>query len=311
MEEAAEFWYFLTMASTGAFRRSAPRDGGIPRIAFDRRKYGRDLLIDVAWVRELRGFIIGAPHALAFFEIMLVTRGRGSLWLDDQRHPVRAGSIFFTTPGQIRRWDTTGLDGVCLFFEEFFTKDFLQDDAFLRRLPYFRTEPARAALPLPPPAARRVRERFTAMRGEIAHQRRDSIDLLRATLHETLIVLARYYGAAHHVATQRATHPVVSRYLDLVEHEAARRHRVADYASQLAITPGHLSTLCEQYLGRRAKRVLDDALVARARRMLVHTNDSAARIAAALGFEDPSYFSRFVRRETGQTPREIRNAARG
>lgn len=278
------------------------------RVAFDRRKYGRHLLVDVGWVRELRGFILDAPHTLGFFDVMLVTRGTGWFWLDSHRHAVRPGAVFFTTPGQVRRWETTQLDGVCLFFEDLFIKEFLQDDAFLHRLPYFHVDPARAAISLAPAAARRVRGRLAAMQRELAHYRHDSVDLLRAQLHETLLVLARQYAAARRVAPQRPTHRVVSRFMELVERDAATRHRIADYAAELAVTPGHLSVLCTHYLGHRAKRVLDNVLVSRARRMLLYTDESAARIAASLGFEDPSYFSRFFRRETGQTPKEFRNA---
>jgi AraC-like DNA-binding protein len=279
-------------------------------VAFDRRKYGRDLLIDVAWVHELSGFIIGDPHSLGFFDIILVTRGTGWFWLDSHRHALRPGTVFFTTPGQVRRWDTAQLDGVCLFFEDLFIKEFLQDDAFLHRLPYFHADPARAALRLPPTAARRVRARLAAMQRELAHNARDSVDLLRAQLHETLIVLARQYAAAHRVASQRPTHRVVSRFMELVERDAARRHRIADYAAELAVTPGHLSVLCTQYAGQRAKRLLHNTLVSRARRMLLYTDESTARVGASLGFEDPSYFSRFFRRETGQTPKAFRNALR-
>ncbi len=296
------------MPKTRTSRSSRPARAGVPRVAFDRRKYGRHLLIDVAWVHELTGFIVGAPHALEFFDVILVTRGRGCLWLDSHRHAVRPGTMFFTTPGQIRRWDTTRLDGMCLFFEETFTRDFLQDDAFVRRLPYFHVDPARAALMLGPAAARRVQARLAAMQREIAHYRRDSTDLLRAQVHETLLVLARHYAAAHRVQPQRPTHRVVSRFLELVERDAVRRHRVADYAAELAVTPGHLSVLCTEYTGQRAKRLLHNVLAARARRMLLYTDESAARIGVSLGFEDASYFSRFFRRETGQTPTAFRNA---
>lgn len=280
----------------------------VPRVAFDRRKYGRHLLIDVGWVRELRGFIIGESHALGFFDIILVTRGTGWFWLDSARHAVRPGSVFFTTPGQVRRWETTSLDGVCLFFEEFFTKEFLNDDAFLRRLPYFHVDPARAKLVLKPAAARGVRARFAAMQRELSDHRSDSTTLLRAQLHEVLVLLARYYASANHVPPERPTHRVVSRFLELVERDAPRRHQLADYASELAVTSGHLSVLCSQYVGQRAKQVIHDSLVARARRLLLYTDESAARIGASLGFEDPSYFSRFFRRETGQTPMEFRGA---
>jgi AraC-like DNA-binding protein len=309
MDETVGSWYFSTMTTL------PPRSSGAPtsrvrRVAFDRRKYGRHLLIDVAWVHALTGFILDAPHSLEFFDVMLVTRGRGWFWLDAHRHAVRPGTVFFTTPGQVRQWDATQLDGVCLFFEDSFIKEFLQDDAFLRRLPYFHADAARGALTLAPAAARGMRARLAAMQRELAHHGPDSVDLLRAKLHETLIVLARQYATAHRVAPQRPIHRVVARYMELVERDAAHRHRIADYAAELAVTPGHLSALCTQYTGQRAKRLLDDVLASRARRMLLYSDESAARVGAALGFEDASYFSRFFRRATGQTPSELRSVLR-
>ena len=313
MDEAVGFWYFSTMARSRPTRSPRAPGAGVRRVAFDRRKYGRHLLIDVAWVHDLRGFITDAPHSLEFFDIILVTRGSGWFWLDSHRHAVRQGAVFFTTPGQIRRWDARQLDGVCLFFEDLFIKEFLQDDAFLNRLPYFRVDPAHAALLLSPPAALRLRKRLDAMRHELAHYGPDSVDLLRARLHETLVVLARHYASARGVAPQRRSHRVVSKFLELLERNAGagRRHRIADYASELAVTPGYLSALCAEYTGQRAKRLLDAARASRARRMLMSGDDSIARIGALLGFEDASYFARFFRRETGQTPKEFRDAVRG
>ena len=301
------------MARTLTNRPARASAGAIRRVAFDRRKYGRELLVDVGWVHELRGFLFDEPHALGFFDVILVTRGDGWFSLDGHRHRVRPGAVFFTTPGQVRRWegDATRLDGICLFFEELFIREFLQDDQFVRRLPYFHADPARAALALSPGAARGLRARLVAMRRELARSRADGVDLLRAKLHEALVVLARQYASAHRVPAQRATHRVVSRFQELVERDASHRHRIADYAAELAVTPGHLSVLCEQYAGRRAKRLLADALTSRARRLLLHTDESAARIAAALGFDDASYFARFFRRETGETPTAFRRTARG
>jgi len=52
--------------------------------------------------------------------------------------------------------------------------------------------------------------------------------------------------------------------------------------------------------------VLHRRLATEARRLLRYTGASAAQIAAELGFEDPSYFSRFYLRMTGKRPGEER-----
>jgi AraC family transcriptional activator of pobA len=289
--------------------RSTRDSSAVQRVAFNRTKYGRDLLIDVAWVHDMPSFITTRPHALDFYDIILVTRGHGAFLLDGARHPVRAGMVFFTSPGQVRDWRVDRLDGCCLFFVDAFIREFLQDDAFVDRLPYFQTEPANAALSLSAFGARRLRARLAAMRRELESHRHDSIQLLRAQVHETLLVLARQYGATHDVPTRRTTHPLVSRFVALVERDLHQSHRVADFATELGVSPGHLTSLCHDFLGRSAKAHIDDLLATRARRMLLHTAEPAARIAAALGFEDPSYFARFFRRQTGMTPTDFRTSA--
>ena len=141
----------------------------VRRVAFNRTKYGRDVLVDIAWVHEMPAFILGAPHCLEFFDIILVTRGRGAFVLDGVRHDVRPGQVFFSLPGRVRLWEVERLDGICLFFVDAFVREFLQDAAFLDHLPFFQAEPERAALHLESGSARQLRARLTGMRSELAN----------------------------------------------------------------------------------------------------------------------------------------------
>src|SRR5262245_32087894 len=89
------------------------------RFDFLKTKYGRGLLIDVAWIREMKTFIVDErPHSLSFFEILLVTGGEGTFEIDGRRSAVRAGRVFFTAPNQVRQWKARDLEGLCLFFTE-------------------------------------------------------------------------------------------------------------------------------------------------------------------------------------------------
>ena len=57
--------------------------------------------------------------------------------------------------------------------------------------------------------------------------------------------------------------------------------------------------------GRGAKGLIADRLLLEARRRLLYSDESVGRIAGALGFRDPSYFSRFFRAKTGRSPRQF------
>jgi len=63
--------------------------------------------------------------------------------------------------------------------------------------------------------------------------------------------------------------------------------------------------------GLSAKRVLTDRLVLEAKRLLVHTDLTAAAIAGQLGFSEPTNFNRFFVRGTTFTPTVFRRSQRG
>jgi AraC-like DNA-binding protein len=285
------FWYFSWM---------------VRRVTFHRTKYGRELLVDLAWIHDIPTFIFDEPHALDFYDIVLVTRGRGTFFLDGEPLDVRAGRIFFTTPGQVRHWRVTKLDGVCLFFPALFLQEFFLDDQFIARLPFFHHPAgAESAVSIAPRVAASLRDMMLAMRRELPPVRADSTHLLRAQLYEILIRLARIHTAAHPTSA-RGPHPVVQRYLELVEAHYRRLHRTTEYAQKLAISSGHLTALCNAHLGRSAKRVLQDRIAVEARRLLLYSDRTAEAIGHHLGFADPSYFGRFFGRMTGRSPQAFR-----
>ena len=66
-----------------------------------------------------------------------------------------------------------------------------------------------------------------------------------------------------------------------------------------------LARITMRHLGYGAQGLLHRRLALEASRLLLYTNASAVRVSAELGFEDPSYFSRFYLRMTGHRPRSI------
>src|SRR3954468_15178350 len=147
--------------------RSRKRNArAIRKVHFNRTKYGRELLVDVAWIHDIPTFILDEPHALDFYDIVLVTRGRGTFFLDGKPLAVRPRRIFFTAPGQVRRWTVSHLDGICLFFPAVFLAEFFRDARFVERLPYF-AEGGEAAIDLPGHAATSLRRMLEGMREEL------------------------------------------------------------------------------------------------------------------------------------------------
>lgn len=302
MDAAAPGWYFSTVA------RPAPRS--VRRIDFHRTKYGRELLFDAALLSELPTFDFSdRPQVLTFYDVTLVTRGRGLLELDGVAHALRPGRVFFSRPGSLRRFRTPGFDAACFFFTAEFVGEAFADARFLERFRCLRADAGHAALDLSATERRAFRERFSRMQAELRVLGEDASDALRALLYEMLVGLERAYVARHGTRPAARAPRSVERFLALAERDFARHRSVADYASELGLSAGHLGALCRASLGLSAGAWLRGRLALEARRLLAYSGRGAAEIGYALGFEDPSYFARFVRRETGRSPSDL--AARG
>jgi AraC family transcriptional regulator, transcriptional activator of pobA len=94
------------------------------------------------------------------------------------------------------------------------------------------------------------------------------------------------------------------RFQALVEVHYRSHRALAFYADTLGCTLRTLSRQTEEALGATPLQIVNRRLLQDAVQLLRFTNASAADVAAELGFSDPSYFSRFYRRMTGQRPSE-------
>jgi AraC-like DNA-binding protein len=87
--------------------------------------------------------------------------------------------------------------------------------------------------------------------------------------------------------------------------------RVADYARRLHVSAPHLTAVVTAATGRPPGAHVRAGLALEAKRLLAHTDLTAAGVAARLGFRDPAYFGRFFRREAGESPERFRRRIRG
>ena len=105
--------------------------------------------------------------------------------------------------------------------------------------------------------------------------------------------------------------PAVSSFLESVFSPERMPGTIASYAEDAFISENYLSRLVKQYTGRSVGAWIDIVRVQRAKRLLSSTNLSIIDIAASIGVEDQSYFSRLFKKETGMTPSAFRKKMQG
>jgi AraC-like DNA-binding protein len=77
-------------------------------------------------------------------------------------------------------------------------------------------------------------------------------------------------------------------------------------AGELNLSPRYLSDLLKQETGKTAIDLIHAFLISEAKNLLMSAGHSVSEIAYELGFENPPYFSRLFRKETGMSPNEFK-----
>lgn len=96
-------------------------------------------------------------------------------------------------------------------------------------------------------------------------------------------------------------------FCKLISENCRAHHEVKFYAERLCITPYYLSIVTQKAFGVSPKELIDRQIIMEIKALLTTTEMTIKEIAARYHFETSSYFCRYFRRHTGQTPKEYRN----
>lgn len=96
------------------------------------------------------------------------------------------------------------------------------------------------------------------------------------------------------------------RFTQLIRQSVTYKKTIEEYASDLKITSGHLSRICNSIAFKSPKEIIIDYYITQAQLLFVNGEKTIAEVSYDLGFDDPSYFSRVFKRKIGLTPNEFR-----
>lgn len=95
-------------------------------------------------------------------------------------------------------------------------------------------------------------------------------------------------------------------YIRLITANLDKGYSISKLAEILHITPNHLNKTIKNHLGKSAQSVYNEILIQEAKVLLLQTSKDISEIAFELGFNDLSYFGKFFKKLSKQTPLEYR-----
>lgn len=218
--------------------------------------------------------------------------------------------MFFISPGQIHYFDESDqLEGVIIHFNESFLSDegssenvFLKYNVFnaFDAVPYYEVTPGDA-----PRLEYIVHEmqQETGNTKAFAHK-----DYLKYLVKMFLIYVQRIgkRGVGIPLCINNSSNRTFVRFRQMLEHHYRQLHTVKEYAGRLNVSAKALTNCVYESSHSTPLKIINERIVLEAKRQLLHSDLKIKEIAFYLGFEDPSYFVKFFKRQTGRLPAEFR-----
>lgn len=251
---------------------------------------------------------VTSPHRHDHHHALLVTSGSGSISMDFQEIGVRPPMLLQFGPGVVHAWSKRSAPRgyVVHFARSFFAAD-ARDPAEVTEMPLFCALAGPRALSITPLQRDTFEGLASALLREYRERGVEHVAALRSYLRLWLIEAQRIMRAQSPRRWNDRGSELANRFLRLVSENYLVLSGVAEYAERLHVTPSHLSETVRRTLGKTAGHLIRERVALEAKRLLRHSGHSVAEVAYHLNFEDPSYFARFFRKQTGVSPATYRD----
>ncbi|MBR4028354.1 MAG: helix-turn-helix domain-containing protein [Alistipes sp.] len=126
--------------------------------------------------------------------------------------------------------------------------------------------------------------------------------LFAAMFHYVMGILQKHSLPAGNDSVSNRTDELFNKFLDLLREYCSTERSVEFYASKMGITPKYLSLILKKKSGRNASKLIDEAVVYEAKRLLKYSGMSINEIATKLNFASQSFFGKYFKQRVGVSP---------
>lgn len=247
-----------------------------------------------------------------YYKISLIL-GTGQLAYADKTAVIDRPALVFTNPLIPYAWESTSEPAgyYCLFTEPFLDDTHRPEP--LQESPLFKLGSSPVFF-LTDEQVSFVGAIFDKMRAEMESEYAYKQDLLRSYVNILLHEALKMQPHDGYVKPANAAHRISSLFLELLERQfpidspkrPLRLRTAHDFATYLSVHVNHLNRAVRQITGKTTTEHIAERVASEARALLKHTDWNTADIAYGLGFNYPTYFNTFFKKQTGLSPQSYR-----
>ncbi|WP_206155902.1 helix-turn-helix domain-containing protein [Chitinophaga fulva] len=248
------------------------------------------------------------PHRHTYYEILLLHNSKGTHNIDFNTYPFDGAVVFLLSPEQVHQLDREATTGYSLKFDPSFFSSGNDPDSQLLGHFLFDNMQSYPVIPLEPADLARLENLMSIAREEYDQTDEDITPILfsyiRVLLMEIMRIRRRQLSEPHLLPGQPQTQ--LLQFKQLLHQHFHELHEVQDYASRLYVTPRQLNALTQKLTGKTAGTFIKERILLEAKRLLFLNELTVKEVGYQIGFDDPAYFTRFFKKNTGKSPQQFR-----
>ncbi|MGE8720503.1 AraC family transcriptional regulator [Leptospira terpstrae] len=246
-----------------------------------------------------------SSHRHSYYALFYFTDGKGTHSIDFQSHTIEENTLFFLRPGQVHSWTfSKPVKGFALkIYPDYLSEQGGSISSF-QNYPFFQLGNPTSRLTIN--NSKQMKNDFERLLSEKDSQTNSSMTYL-------LIQLVLQQSLKEFNLSQNEMITIDSKlytFFSLLDKNFKDQKTTSYYAKEMGISTGSLNQLCQNQYGKSAKSIIQERLVLEIKRLLLHSDFNINQIALTLGFTDNSYFSKFFKTHTTNSPENFRLSKR-
>lgn len=250
-----------------------------------------------------KNFDLSKTHRIAFHALIVVTEGKGVHCVDFKEQILFPGVILPLSKGQVHAFskEQTMKGYIVSFDESIITNSNSEKNLFhflhLYNAPtiHIGAENLQALNPY-----------IAILKNELLNNNLNlKIDFINNALMTLLLQIKRLSFHQHSVFENKRFKDFIQ-FKQLITIHHKEYHNAKDYANKLSISYKYLNDICKEIANKTAKSFIDNWILLEIKRNISDNKYSSQEIAFKMGFNEPSNFIRFFKKQTGLTPNQFK-----
>jgi len=254
------------------------------------------------------------PHLHNFYSIFWIQSGQAVHATDFVEYVIEKDTLLFVPPGLKHRMVLDQIaGGFSILFNEEFARYNRKNYTPFKEYDLFNNPEFKSIIKVEGAVKDQLNALISLMTEEVQQPDKYSADAVLNLLHLFLLKSIRVFETQYQPALADAEQTdsfSIIRFKELIEENYTREKSVSAYADMLSMNPTRLNEVTKKSAGITAGEMIRNRIIEEAKQKLFATNMSGKEIAYLLGFDDPSYFSRFFKKYTGLTIKDFRDNSR-